>query len=166
MPSSQKCRRGFDTENHHEEPNFKERISLVLKEFKVKKGARISSRKSGALSEIGNDNNRDLLDWGGTVEGRTLMKPAIRIAHLYPILGLFSKWLMRMGHMTPPMDEPEYTIPIAIARFRLNQWLKHATDGKNLVSDHWWKSCTLLRWIFQRPRLAPGKTANTRCIRE
>jgi len=49
------------------------------------------------------------------------MKPAIRSAHLNPRLGLLRMWLMIMGQSTPPIDEPEYAIPIAIARFFLNQ---------------------------------------------
>jgi hypothetical protein len=63
------------------------------------------------------------------------MKPAILKDHLNPIDGLLRRWLMSIGQITPPIEDPEYTIPIVTARFRLNQWLIHATDGKKLQSE-------------------------------
>lgn len=57
----------------------------------------------------------------GKIVGDTLTKPAILKDHLYPMFGFSIKWLIRIGHTTPPTDEPEYKIPIATARFRRNQ---------------------------------------------
>jgi hypothetical protein len=86
------------------------------------------------LGKVGSDD-----DWNLELEYRnqndTFIKPAIRSAHLNPILGLLRRWLINIGQTTPPMEEPEYIIPMAIARLRLNQWLMQATDGKKLKSE-------------------------------
>jgi hypothetical protein len=49
------------------------------------------------------------------------MNPAIRRDHLNPMFGSSSRRLIKIGQTTPPMELPEYKIPIAIALFFLNQ---------------------------------------------
>jgi len=73
------------------------------------------------------------------------MNPAIRKDHLNPMFGLSSKRLIKIGQTTPPIDDPEYNIPIAIALLLLNQWLIHATDGKKLLSTTRQKRGTHIR---------------------
>jgi hypothetical protein len=112
--------KGMSTQNNHEEAHFKQRKSGVFPELEVKKGPRVSPWEPCSLGDVGNDHNGNL-ESDSDPKRNTLMKPAILNDHWNPMDGLLRRWLINMGQTTPPIEEPEYTIPMAKARFRRNQ---------------------------------------------
>jgi hypothetical protein len=58
-----------------------------------------------------------------------MMKAAVLMVQGYPVL--WTMWLIMMGKMTPPTDEPVTRIPIANPRFLLNQ-----VETQAIASSH------------------------------
>ena len=113
-----------DTEYDHEETDFKKTEAGVFPELEIEEWTGGSPWKSSSLSEINHDHNRDLLVSikRPREKGKeTLINPAIRKDHLNPMLGSANNRLIKIGQTTPPMEDPEYNIPMAIALLFLNQ---------------------------------------------